>query len=145
MSFAFEKLGGKHRALLFVNGWQFGKFVGNVGGCICSVFLPFLYSFPLTSLRCFFLLLLRSSSEPSLTPSRTSLLFSDASLYLSLLKLVFPVPEGILNYHGTNTVALSFWAYGTESIDLNLGVLKHVVKGGVGHALSQNPGWFPRT
>lgn len=31
LSFAFEKLGGKQRALLFVNGWQFGKFAGSIG------------------------------------------------------------------------------------------------------------------
>ncbi|KAI0116583.1 glycoside hydrolase family 35 protein [Hypoxylon sp. NC0597] len=46
-----------HRVQLFVNGWQFGKFVANIG--------------PQTS---------------------------------------FPVPEGILNHNGLNTVALTLWS-----------------------------------
>ncbi|KAH8676554.1 putative beta-galactosidase A [Tricladium varicosporioides] len=45
-----------YRALIYVNGWQFGKYVNNMG--------------PQTS---------------------------------------FPVPEGIFNHHGTNTLALSLW------------------------------------
>ena len=48
-----------YRCLLFVNGWQFGRYVSNVG------------------------------------PQTT-----------------FPVPEGILNYHGENYVAVQLWALG---------------------------------
>ena len=60
------------RAQLFVNGWQYGKYVNNVG--------------PQT---------------------------------------VFPVPEGILNYQGTNYVALSLWsleAGGAKLGGLELGI-----------------------
>ncbi|KAI1654864.1 glycoside hydrolase family 35 protein [Daldinia decipiens] len=48
---------GRHRCQLFVNGWQFGKYVANLG--------------PQT---------------------------------------VFPVPEGVLNHNGVNTVALTLWS-----------------------------------
>ncbi|KAE8354980.1 putative beta-galactosidase A [Aspergillus coremiiformis] len=57
LSFTFGNNSQAARAQLYVNGYQFGKFTGNVG--------------PQTS---------------------------------------FPVPEGILNYRGTNWVALSLWA-----------------------------------
>ncbi|CAG8948755.1 hypothetical protein HYFRA_00001876 [Hymenoscyphus fraxineus] len=54
-----------YRALLYVNGWQFGRYVANIG--------------PQTR---------------------------------------FPVPEGILNYKGTNWVGLVLWAYGEEGAKL---------------------------
>jgi len=50
-----------YRAQLYVNGYQFGKYVNNIG--------------PQTS---------------------------------------FPVPEGVLNYHGTNYLALSLWALDSD-------------------------------
>ncbi|KAL9619062.1 MAG: hypothetical protein Q9160_006317 [Pyrenula sp. 1 TL-2023] len=53
--------GFNYRCQLFVNGWQFGKYVHNIG------------------------------------PQDT-----------------YPVPEGILNYHGTNYVGLSLWALDAE-------------------------------
>lgn len=53
--------GFNYRVQLFVNGWQFGKYVHNIGP-------------------------------------------QDA----------YPVPEGILNYHGTNYVGLSLWALDAE-------------------------------
>ncbi|KAI1483335.1 glycoside hydrolase family 35 protein [Daldinia eschscholtzii] len=49
--------GGRYRCQLFVNGWQFGKYVANLG--------------PQTA---------------------------------------FPVPEGVLNHNGVNTVALTLWS-----------------------------------
>ncbi|KAK3310903.1 glycoside hydrolase family 35 protein [Chaetomium strumarium] len=49
--------GGRYRAVLWVNGFQFGRYISHIG--------------PQTS---------------------------------------FPVPEGILNYRGTNTVAIAIWA-----------------------------------
>ncbi|CAD6443312.1 d050c883-7502-4bd3-b503-f4eb7cc8b717 [Sclerotinia trifoliorum] len=52
-----EGNGGNYRVQLFVNGWQFGKYVNNLG--------------PQTN---------------------------------------FPIPEGILNHNGTNTVALTLWS-----------------------------------
>ncbi|EPS25349.1 putative beta-galactosidase [Penicillium oxalicum 114-2] len=55
-----------YRVQLFVNGYQYGKYVNNVG--------------PQTS---------------------------------------FPVPEGILNYHGTNWIALSLWAQQESGAKLN--------------------------
>jgi len=55
-----------YRAQLFVNGYQYGKYVNNVG--------------PQTS---------------------------------------YPVPEGILNYRGTNWVALSLWAQGDDGAKLD--------------------------
>ncbi|KAH6854926.1 glycoside hydrolase family 35 protein [Chaetomium sp. MPI-CAGE-AT-0009] len=48
---------GRYRAVLWVNGFQFGRYIGHIG--------------PQTS---------------------------------------FPVPEGILNYRGTNTIAIAIWA-----------------------------------
>jgi hypothetical protein len=54
-----------HRVQLYVNGWQYGKFVSNVG--------------PQT---------------------------------------VFPVPEGILNYQGSNYVALSLWGLDAAGVKL---------------------------
>ncbi|KAM0436366.1 hypothetical protein ACHAQK_007940 [Fusarium lateritium] len=61
---------GNYRCLLFVNGWQFGKYVSNIG------------------------------------PQST-----------------FPVPEGILNYHGENWIGLLVWALdakGIKGIDLHI-------------------------
>ncbi|KAJ5167175.1 beta-galactosidase A [Penicillium canariense] len=55
-----------YRVQLFVNGYQYGKYVNNIG--------------PQTS---------------------------------------FPVPEGILNYHGTNWLALSLWAQGDNGAKLD--------------------------
>lgn len=71
--------------LLYVNGWQFGKYISNLG--------------PQTS---------------------------------------FPVPEGILNHQGTNTVGLSLWALSEggakiESFELNAdGVVETGMEGVVG-------------
>ncbi|RAL65137.1 hypothetical protein DID88_001243 [Monilinia fructigena] len=63
MGFVFNGTGeaGNYRVQLFVNGWQFGKYVNNLG--------------PQTN---------------------------------------FPVPEGILNHHGSNTVALTLWSLDSE-------------------------------
>ena len=71
LSFVFTNTtGASYRCQLYVNGYQFGKYVNNVG--------------PQTS---------------------------------------FPVPEGILNYHGNNYVALSLWSFdqggnGLSGLDL---------------------------
>ncbi|KAI0481923.1 glycoside hydrolase superfamily [Xylariaceae sp. FL0804] len=59
MSFVFQNTStAVYRCQLFVNGWQFGKYVANLG------------------------------------PQTT-----------------FPVPEGILNHNGVNTVAITLWAF----------------------------------
>lgn len=55
-----------YRAQLFVNGYQYGKYVNHIG--------------PQTS---------------------------------------FPVPEGILNYRGTNWIGLSLWAHGEDGAKLD--------------------------
>ncbi|GLB41552.1 putative glycoside hydrolase family 35 protein [Lyophyllum shimeji] len=54
-----------HRVLIYVNGWQFGRFLSSLG--------------PQTS---------------------------------------FPIPEGILNHHGTNEVLISLWALGPQGAKL---------------------------
>ncbi|KAF8075232.1 glycoside hydrolase family 35 protein [Lyophyllum atratum] len=54
-----------HRVLIYVNGWQFGRFLSSLG--------------PQTS---------------------------------------FPIPEGILNHHGTNDVLISLWALGPQGAKL---------------------------
>ncbi|KAI0018860.1 glycoside hydrolase superfamily [Xylariomycetidae sp. FL0641] len=68
LSFVFGNTtaGARYRCQLFVNGWQFGKFVANLG--------------PQTR---------------------------------------FPVPEGILNHNGNNTVALTLWSLGDEGARLD--------------------------
>ncbi|KAJ6538991.1 glycoside hydrolase family 35 protein [Mycena capillaripes] len=63
------------RAQLYVNGWQFGKYVNNIG--------------PQTS---------------------------------------FPVPEGILNYHGVNTLGVSLWAAGASGARIDSLALKLTAK-----------------
>lgn len=40
LSFSFGRLGGFHRALLFVNGWQMGKFAASVGPQVRVLLLP---------------------------------------------------------------------------------------------------------
>ncbi|KAH9919182.1 uncharacterized protein BXZ73DRAFT_105011 [Epithele typhae] len=67
MSFQFEPDGQPYRALLFVNGWQYGKRIANVG--------------PQTR---------------------------------------FPVPQGILNYNGKNTVAIALWATNNTAVSPGL-------------------------
>jgi hypothetical protein len=77
---------------------------------------------------------------------------------------VFPVPEGILDYHGTksaqlrplarlaltslahSTIVLFVWApdgHGTSIRSVSLEALK-VLKGGVGRPQLANPGWSER-
>ncbi|EIM90945.1 glycoside hydrolase family 35 protein [Stereum hirsutum FP-91666 SS1] len=92
LSFNFEDEGEPpYRALLFVNGWQMGKRVGNLG--------------PQTK---------------------------------------FPVHEGILDYNGTNTVAVALWAMEAVAISPNLSVtVDTVLQGGVGGVVANNPGWSP--
>ncbi|KAL0572730.1 hypothetical protein V5O48_009230 [Marasmius crinis-equi] len=58
----------------------------------------------------------------------------------------FPVPEGILDYGGTNTVAIVLWATSTsgaqiDSIELNV---DRVTFGGVGVVAKNNPRWERR-
>ena len=72
LSFVFTNTtGALYRSQLYVNGYQFGKYVNNVG--------------PQTS---------------------------------------FPVPEGILDYHGTNYIALSLWGF--DAVGNKLGGLELV-------------------
>ncbi|KAL1751658.1 glycoside hydrolase family 35 protein [Schizophyllum commune] len=57
----------------------------------------------------------------------------------------FPVHEGILDYRGSNTVAVALWAMENESVGpkLNLVVDGHV-EGGVGKVATNNPAWSPQ-
>ncbi|KAI0684047.1 glycoside hydrolase superfamily [Cytidiella melzeri] len=93
MSFEFTEASGQaYRALLFVNGWQYGKRVANFGP-----------------------------------------------------QSKFPVPPGILNYSGKNTVALAVWQLTTAAVSPNLElVLDGAVQGGVGAVAVNNPGWTER-
>ncbi|KAI0671257.1 glycoside hydrolase superfamily [Trametes maxima] len=96
LSFVFDggegKSGQAYRALLFVNGWKFGKRVANVG--------------PQAS---------------------------------------FPVPEGILDYNGKNTVAVALWALDNTAVSPSLEiVVDAVLDGGVGPIATNNPGWSER-
>lgn len=92
MSFEFENLMQPYRALLFVNGWQFGKRAADKGP-----------------------------------------------------QFKFPVPQGILEYNGKNTVAVALWVLDDVPVSPNLRlVVDEVLDGGVGPIASNNPGWSPR-
>ncbi|TRM62987.1 glycoside hydrolase superfamily [Schizophyllum amplum] len=95
MSFVFSNDTGFYRAQLYVNGWQMGKRVANLG--------------PQTA---------------------------------------FPVHEGILNYRGSNTLALSLWSLGSAPEDLSIPSLmlqpSGTYSGGVGGVEVNNPGWEDR-
>jgi len=57
----------------------------------------------------------------------------------------FPVQEGILNYRGTNTVAIALWVMTpnvTIAPELEL-TLDNVYEGGVGNVQVNNPVWSP--
>lgn len=59
----------------------------------------------------------------------------------------FPVPEGILNYHGVNYLALSLWALDAGGAKIeNLQLVSHaVIQSGYGTvALSPMPAYSPR-
>ncbi|KAF7307336.1 Beta-galactosidase [Mycena indigotica] len=93
LSFVFDSAVGQYRAQLYVNGWQMGKRIANLG--------------PQTA---------------------------------------FPVHEGILDYHGVNTVGLSLWALGNSTADWRIPSFKLVANGtyagGVSHDIAtNNPGW----
>ncbi|KAJ7173327.1 glycoside hydrolase superfamily [Mycena filopes] len=94
MSFNFPPYGGgTYRAFFYVNGWNMGRYVANLG------------------------------------PQNR-----------------FPVPQGILDYNGGNTVVLAVWATGDEgakiaSFDL---VVDSIFEGGVGPVTSNNPTWEKR-
>ncbi|KAI0092324.1 glycoside hydrolase superfamily [Irpex rosettiformis] len=92
-SFEFTETAGQaYRALLFVNGWQYGKRVANFG--------------PQTK---------------------------------------FPVPSGILDHNGKNTVALALWQLTPAAVSPQLKlVLDDAVQGGVGPIAVKNLGWTPR-
>ncbi|KAI0738818.1 glycoside hydrolase superfamily [Daedaleopsis nitida] len=94
MSFQFgvERAPLPYRALLFVNGWKFGKRIGDIG--------------PQTR---------------------------------------FPVPPGILDYNGENTVAVALWVMQDVEVHPTLVlVVDGVLDGGVGPIATNNPGWTPR-
>jgi hypothetical protein len=83
-----------YRSMLFVNGYQFGKYVHNIG------------------------------------PQGS-----------------FPVPEGILNYHGRNWLAVSLWALDAggakiDGLELVAGTVVQTARGPV--ALSPMPAWKQR-
>ncbi|EIM81437.1 glycoside hydrolase family 35 protein [Stereum hirsutum FP-91666 SS1] len=95
MSFNFGDVAGNdgqpYRALLFVNGWQMGKRVGNLGP-----------------------------------------------------QAKFPVHQGILDYNGTNTIAIALWAMESVAISPQLNVtIDTILEGGVGGVVANNPAWSP--
>ena len=55
---------------------------------------------------------------------------------------------GILNTHGTNTLAVSLWSMGRTPADLAIPSLElnatGVYAGGVGRVSQDNPGWTDR-
>ncbi|KDQ50498.1 glycoside hydrolase family 35 protein [Jaapia argillacea MUCL 33604] len=54
----------------------------------------------------------------------------------------FPVHEGILDYHGTNTVAVALWSMENVAISPSLELaVDAVFTGGVGGVVTDNPGW----
>ncbi|OSC98180.1 glycoside hydrolase family 35 protein [Trametes coccinea BRFM310] len=96
ISFEFDdgaqKPGVPYRAIFFVNGWHYGKRVGNVGP-----------------------------------------------------QARFPVPPGILDYQGTNTLAVALWALEDTPVHPTLQlVLDGAFEGGVGAITKNNPRWTPR-
>ncbi|KIP02769.1 glycoside hydrolase family 35 protein [Phlebiopsis gigantea 11061_1 CR5-6] len=97
-SFVFDNgtatpAGADYRALLFVNGWQYGKRVANIGP-----------------------------------------------------QARFPVPTGILDPAGDNTVAVALWALQDAPVSPTLAlVLDGAVEGGVGPIAINNPPWAPRS
>ena len=61
---------------------------------------------------------------------------------------IFVIQPGILNIHGTNTLALSLWSMGTEAADMSIPslelILTRVYSGGLGPIKQDNPGWSDR-
>ncbi|KAF8958808.1 glycoside hydrolase superfamily [Flammula alnicola] len=56
----------------------------------------------------------------------------------------FPVHEGILNYHGKNTVAVAIWSLMNTTISPGLElILDAAVEGGVGNVVTDNRVWSP--
>ncbi|PIL34786.1 hypothetical protein GSI_02573 [Ganoderma sinense ZZ0214-1] len=58
----------------------------------------------------------------------------------------FPVPPGILDYNGKNTIAVALWALDNTAVSPSLElVADSVLNGGVGHVATNNPVWEPRS
>ncbi|KAJ6517875.1 glycoside hydrolase family 35 protein [Mycena vitilis] len=56
----------------------------------------------------------------------------------------FPVHQGILDFHGVNTVAVALWSMGTTAVSPKLQlVLDGVLDGGVSGVKTNNPQWSP--
>ncbi|KZP00442.1 glycoside hydrolase family 35 protein [Calocera viscosa TUFC12733] len=92
LSFDFDPTPQAYRALLFVNGWQVGRRVANLGP-----------------------------------------------------QYSFPVHQGILDYSGTNTVAVLLWAMEDTGATTSLNVtVNGVFDGGIGPISLDNPGWSSR-
>ncbi|EIW81147.1 glycoside hydrolase family 35 protein [Coniophora puteana RWD-64-598 SS2] len=54
----------------------------------------------------------------------------------------FPVHQGILNYSGTNTVAVALWAMESSAVTPTLNLtIQGVYEGGVGNIALNNPAW----
>lgn len=57
----------------------------------------------------------------------------------------FPVHQGILDYNGTNTVAVALWAMEAAPITPTLELtVDTILQGGVGPIISDNPPWSPK-
>ncbi|KAJ6506211.1 glycoside hydrolase superfamily [Mycena vitilis] len=94
MSFNFPPYGGgTYRVFFYVNGWNMGRYVANLG-----------------------------------PQSR------------------FPVPGGILDYNGSNTIVLAVWATSDDGATITSFELAvdSVLEGGTGPVASSNPVWEPR-
>ncbi|KZT12288.1 glycoside hydrolase family 35 protein [Laetiporus sulphureus 93-53] len=92
ISFQFDTMDQPYRATLFVNGWNYGKRVANIGP-----------------------------------------------------QSKFPVHQGLLDYSGTNTVAVALWALQDTAVSPTLElVVDTVIEGGVGEIGVNNPGWSAR-
>ncbi|EJU05035.1 glycoside hydrolase family 35 protein [Dacryopinax primogenitus] len=92
ISFDFDSSFQPYRALLFVNGWQVGRRVANLGP-----------------------------------------------------QYSFPVQQGILDYSGTNTVAVLLWAMEDAGAHASLNMtINGVFEGGVGAITLDNPQWSSR-
>jgi hypothetical protein len=106
ISFVFDNVDRPYRALLLVNGWNFGKRVANLG-------LVGIYH------------VLEMVADGHHRP-----------------QFKFPVPEGILDYRGTNTVAVVLWAMENVEVSPRLRLeIDGVYDGGVGHISTNNPKW----
>jgi hypothetical protein len=84
----------------------------------------------------------QARSEPR--ASSCGFISIDGGLFLGRPQYKFPVPEGILDYSGTNTVAVALWAMEDIKLSPSLHLeIDGVYDGGVGVIATNNPRWTP--